>query len=148
MGRTSGGFSPLAGRRIIRLAPPEALLLRLKALTKRWLPAERPQRWRQLSKSCANQALASGSAARWRTWLKDSRASRRCRLLMLPASDRLLLVEAQRRRVSELIASWRNDPLGDVGFFELKEETHLVLAWIHPGRLQCHDQVITTMDGS
>ncbi len=29
--------------------------------------------------------------------------------------------------------------MGNVGFVELKEETHLVLAWIHPVRLESHN---------
>ena len=75
-----GVHDPEWGERLVVLVrwqdedhPPgaaKALLLRLKALTERWLPAERPQRWR----CCPNRAPTSAGKwerARWRAWLKD-----------------------------------------------------------------------------
>ena len=75
-----GVQDPEWGERLVALVrwqdaayPPdaaEALLLRLKTVTDRWLPAERPQRWR----SCPNLAPTSAGKwerTRWRTWLKD-----------------------------------------------------------------------------
>ena len=75
-----GVHDPEWGERLVVLVrwqdedhPPgaaKALLLRLKALTERWLPAERPQRWR----CCPNLAPTSAGKwerARWRAWLKD-----------------------------------------------------------------------------
>ena len=48
----------------------EALLLRLKTVTDRWLPAERPQRWHY----CAELVVTSAGKwerTRWLAWLKD-----------------------------------------------------------------------------
>ena len=48
----------------------EALLLRLKTLTDRWLPPERPQRWYH----CAELVVTSAGKwerTRWLAWLKD-----------------------------------------------------------------------------
>jgi O-succinylbenzoic acid--CoA ligase len=48
----------------------EALLLQLQAVTDRWLPPERPQRWHY----CPHLAPTSAGKwerARWLAWLKD-----------------------------------------------------------------------------
>ena len=48
----------------------DAFLLRLKALTDRWLPAERPQRWHHCAELASTNA-GKWERARWRAWLKD-----------------------------------------------------------------------------
>jgi O-succinylbenzoic acid--CoA ligase len=75
-----GVHDPEWGERLVVLVrwqdadhPPgasEALLLRLKALTDRWLPAERPLLWHHCAELVATSA-GKWERSRWRAWLND-----------------------------------------------------------------------------
>ena len=79
-----GVHDPEWGERLVVLVrwqdadhPPgasEALLLRLKALTERWLPAERPLLWHHCAQLVETSA-GKWERARWRAWLKDLESS-------------------------------------------------------------------------
>ena len=76
-----GVHDPEWGERLVVLVrwqdedhPPgasDALLLRLKALTESWLPAERPLLWHHCAELVETSA-GKWERARWRAWLKDS----------------------------------------------------------------------------
>ncbi len=75
-----GVHDPEWGERLVVLVrwqdadhPPgasEALLLRVKALTDQWLPAERPLVWHHCAELVATSA-GKWERTRWRAWLKD-----------------------------------------------------------------------------